>query len=610
MSLAIRPSTFVNTLTAEKTASVDQKKENESSRVQQVSRLTFIQPNRSQKARPLSERICTGFQSIPLIGHLLRAIIWIIAKVAAWIFGDPVESYKKSLTKKTMARLLSNIDTRQQQLSNCLTHWNVKGMSDLIRLTAMCYEAEEQQDKLVAFREQFTPKPLLKGLEGIDLPKAQRLEESGVELRANLKKKVELNFEEIQKLLIEARTHIKSQCQNLKELKKVEGEHSYSVRNARLLLLYSCDNYIRGLGCLLRLGLVKEEDVYLQKVEKICTTTRNKMGFKGHLPAVWSQQLARESSEQLELAPDEIGIGNIGNSCYLNSGLQMLFGMGSSFHNLVLNKVEQSTGEKDIDFKRRRKVQKSLQVVVDAVLTKDAKAIKKAVTDFRSVLFSSHCFETKGILEQQDGPRFVGAVLSALGFGIDFQQVRTVEHAGRERKIPGVIAKESILGLAMPDGQDELLEKTIKKEFLEQITKDESTPYTPEIDGKKISVTEFVERTHITGSIPDYLSVQFKRFNADGIKNGNRILCPNGGLVDLTSTLDKAIRRKGETYLYKVVSFQVHHGDTKESGHYTAYSHCPDGKWRHYDDSYVTEVSDEEAEREMGYAYAMILGRL
>jgi ubiquitin C-terminal hydrolase len=597
MSLTIRPSTSVSPVSAEKmTGNVVQKNENGSARVQQVSRLTFAQSKRTQKPKPLSERICTAFQSIPLIGHLLRAIVWIITKVAAWIFGDPVESYKKSLTKKTMARVLSNIDTRQQQLSNCLTHWNVKGMSDLIRLTAICYEADEQQDKLVAFREQFTPKSLVKALEGIDLPKAQRLEDSGIELRTSLKKKVELNFEEIQKLLIAARTHIKSQCQKLKELKVNEGEHSYSVKNARLLLLYSCDNYVRGLGCLLRLGLVRAEDAQLQNVEKISPSTRKKMRFEGNL-----------------LAPDETGIENIGNSCYLNSGFQMLFGMGFAFHNLVLNKVEQNTGEKDIDFKRRRKIQESLKCVVDAFLMRDAKKIRKAVIDFRSVLFSSRCFEkSEGLMEQQDGPGFVRSVLSALGFGIDWQQTRIVVHEGKEQTLPGSISREAMIGIKLPQGENLSLLGILIDEFKKQLIENESPPYRTQINGKLQTFTDFSVKNQITGRVPDYLPIHILRFNEDGSKRATPVACPNGGLVDLTSTsiFDHLIRRKGETFLYKVVSFQIHHGDSQYDGHYTAYSHCPDGKWRHYDDSYVTEVSDEEAERAMSHAYAMMLGRV
>src|SRR5205085_81220 len=102
---------------------------------------------------------------------------WIIATIAAWIFGDPVESYKKSLNAKNMGRLLSTIDSRHQELSKSLTNWKMKGMPDLVKLTAMHIDIESLQDTLLAFREQFTPKPVKRG-EVFDFPRAQRLEEN------------------------------------------------------------------------------------------------------------------------------------------------------------------------------------------------------------------------------------------------------------------------------------------------------------------------------------------------------------------------------------------------------------------------------------------------
>lgn len=583
------------------------KKSDQQKKTEKVGRLSFIHAqNRPKKAAPLCERVWEWFKALPIIGHALRAIIWVVATIAAWIFGDPVESYKKALNTKNMTRLLTGIETRHDQLSKSLTNWKMKGMSDIVKLTAIHIDIESLQDTLLAFREQFSPNPVRKG-EVFDLPRAKRLEGNYQQLRTDLKRKVEQNLKAIQLQLEEVQNQIATQQIELNKLANSDKD-SHTLRNARLILLYACDNYIRGMEGLQSLGLIAaDEDVSFQKVVSISSEIRKEMKFHRSLPEVWAKQIERDSSESLELAPDDIGIENIGNSCYMNSGLQMLFGMGAFFRGLVATDLEQEKGEKDIDFKRRYRTQKSLRKVVDAFLSKDARAIRRAMVDFRARLFRSRFFENgEGITQQQDGPGFVGILLSALGFGFHWRTMRTVMHEGKNKLIIGEVKREAILDVTIENCEGMNFEKVLLNEFCSREMKD---TYRTQINGKPVTVSKFAVQSQITKSIPDFLPIHLLRMNMDGSKKNYRIPFPEGGVIDLTPIFDPKIC-KGEAIKYKVVSFLMHHGPFGDGGHYTAYCLCPDGKWRHYDDSHVTEVTAEEAEQEMSHAYGLLLSRV
>lgn len=576
--------------------------------------------------KPLScsQRTWECIKSVPLIGHLLRAIIWIIKAIAGLIFGDPVAAYKKSLTKEHMSQLLEEVDKRVQQLNKSINAWSMNGVLDLIRLTAACNDLDMMQDSMTAFQEQFSL-PSKVGKEGksnpccefnpkdYDTAKAQRLRKECEDIHVKLKEKVEENLKPIQERLEEVEADIEKKEQALKEiLDAAEEDNDHQVRSARLLLLYACDNYIRSFKCLLRLQLVPEEDRTYQHILEVSTELRKEMHFKGHLPEVWARQAANTSNFP-ELTPHDIGIQNIGNSCYMNSSLQVLFGM-DTFGDLIQQELQQGENESKADFKGRCKVQKALKAVAEAILAKDSTQIRKAMTRFRVALFNSNIasdFKWEPGYElsrQHDGPAFILAVLGALDFTIQCKKARIVQHGNTRYEVSSKTSSQGMLLLNLPKKDGSTLQEIFQQQYKpEQLNANK--PFKVRIEGQSHQFTKFALQERITGSIPDSLPVQIVRFQNDGSKNATAVDCRNGGRVDLTNIFDPAIRGE-DPIIYKVVSFQMHHGDSSAGGHYTAYSHCPDGKWRHYDDSYVTEVSDEEAEREMAYAYTLMLKRV
>jgi ubiquitin C-terminal hydrolase len=90
-------------------------------------------------------------------------------------------------------------------------------------------------------------------------------------------------------------------------------------------------------------------------------------------------------------------------------------------------------------------------------------------------------------------------------------------------------------------------------------------------------------------SFPNILVIDFKRFNQRLQKNQVLITFPIDDL-DLSSYI---IGYKKEMYKYELYGVCNHSGSTM-GGHYTAYVKNANGKWYHFNDTSVTEVSISE----------------
>ena len=88
-------------------------------------------------------------------------------------------------------------------------------------------------------------------------------------------------------------------------------------------------------------------------------------------------------------------------------------------------------------------------------------------------------------------------------------------------------------------------------------------------------------------SFPNILVIDFKRFNARFQKNQILIDFPINNL-DLSPYV---IGYKKEMYKYELYGVCNHSGSTM-GGHYTAYVKNANGKWYHFNDTFVTEVSE------------------
>jgi ubiquitin carboxyl-terminal hydrolase 8 len=91
-------------------------------------------------------------------------------------------------------------------------------------------------------------------------------------------------------------------------------------------------------------------------------------------------------------------------------------------------------------------------------------------------------------------------------------------------------------------------------------------------------------------SFPNILVIDFKRFNHRSQKNQVHITFPLENL-DLSSYV---IGYKSESYQYDLYGVCNHSGGTM-GGHYTAYVKNANGKWYHFNDTNVSEVSSNES---------------
>jgi ubiquitin C-terminal hydrolase len=87
-------------------------------------------------------------------------------------------------------------------------------------------------------------------------------------------------------------------------------------------------------------------------------------------------------------------------------------------------------------------------------------------------------------------------------------------------------------------------------------------------------------------SFPYVLVIDFKRFNSRNQKNQIFIDFP----LDNLDLYDYVIGYKKKTYIYELYGICNHSGSVY-GGHYTAYVKNANGKWYHFNDTNVTEVS-------------------
>jgi ubiquitin carboxyl-terminal hydrolase 8 len=96
---------------------------------------------------------------------------------------------------------------------------------------------------------------------------------------------------------------------------------------------------------------------------------------------------------------------------------------------------------------------------------------------------------------------------------------------------------------------------------------------------------ENIRKKILFWSMPTILVVDFKRFNSRNQKNQKLITFPLDNL-DLTKYI---IGYKKDSYIYELYGV-CNHGGGPLGGHYTSYVKNANGKWYHYNDSDVKEI--------------------
>ena len=115
---------------------------------------------------------------------------------------------------------------------------------------------------------------------------------------------------------------------------------------------------------------------------------------------------------------------------------------------------------------------------------------------------------------------------------------------------------------------------------------------------EKTNMKQDVVKTIKFWSLPNILIVDFKRFNNSNQKLNNIIHTPLLGL-DLSKYV---IGYNREQYVYELFGICNHYGES-QGGHYTAYIKNSNQKWYHFNDTNVTEISESHLITAKGYCY-------
>ena len=110
--------------------------------------------------------------------------------------------------------------------------------------------------------------------------------------------------------------------------------------------------------------------------------------------------------------------------------------------------------------------------------------------------------------------------------------------------------------------------------------------YTDEETKEKVDIKKKIS----FWSFPNILVIDFKRFNNRFQKNQINITFP----VDNLDLTDYVIGYKKEKFKYELYGVCNHSGGVM-GGHYTSYVKNANGKWYHYNDTFVSEVEKNES---------------
>lgn len=291
---------------------------------------------------------------------------------------------------------------------------------------------------------------------------------------------------------------------------------------------------------------------------------------------------SQKKLDKIENGP--VGFFNIGNSCYINATLQVLFNIPELRELIETNKTKND-------------LLKELHALMQ--VTSGAEETKPILIRLRSALFQ---LKGKGTLpgsetNQQDAHEFLVFILEQLKW--EPFNLKTIFKLDKT-------CKQKIVGsnhLQIPVQSVKTLQDAVDNYFKQekiQADGDKITPLKTKIDSKEQSFESWHQKTAMDKT-PDHLILHLMRFDDKGRKIDKPLEFPENGVV--------VIRHKKTSIEYEIVGLINHIGDSAESAHYTAdlkNYRDPQGKalYVHCDDEELSLKKPSKSEME---AYLIVL---
>lgn len=261
--------------------------------------------------------------------------------------------------------------------------------------------------------------------------------------------------------------------------------------------------------------------------------------------------------------PLGMGFENIGNSCYINATLQVLF-MIPELCDLI-NTIS-----------RENKLFLHNLYNLLRLVTSKQPLMEIDFRNFRTAVFKTKgkgCF-TDNINQQQDAHEFLVFVLDQLGWNPLKTHTCTLFDNDTKKHF-GDIQASNHLSIEMNEGT--LEQMIISYSAFEEMNEKISL----KIDGEMKSVTTCKRAIQIN-EYPPYLFVHLKRFKLVG-----EVMTKNSRRIELPLFKDLLIAEKN----YELIACINHHGDTIHIGHYTADIKKDTGEWIHCNDKNLSKIS-------------------
>ena len=308
------------------------------------------------------------------------------------------------------------------------------------------------------------------------------------------------------------------------------------------------------------------------------------------------------------------GLQNGGNTCFMNASLQLLYTLNNELNlkDIIKNWKEQNKN-KALDFDGINLI---LDVLDDITKTIKKNSDKNPILDFSdngSLKKLRHQFKDKGYgisySSQEDANEFLEYMFSStLRYIMDIniiknnffnELVTTITCSNCQEKIQKN-QTEPVIHLALDSNTEKTISELLQ-EFSEDYTLDGDNQYECSSCKKKVKATHSIKNEFSS----KYKFIHLKRFLKDDYsrniqKNDTKIKYP---LRDIEMTFSD-----GKTVNYTIISSIIQSGSLW-GGHYWNVSKRGD-KWYKYNDSSVTELSEDNASKEIENSYILLLERV